>query len=270
MRADYHLHTNFSFDSNTPLKDQIQAAIDHGMEEICLTDHYEPPYPGLPLWQADLAARAKALQDPALTHLKGQITIRQGAEVGLLDIPSQRASIHRLVTENQLDFVIASCHMCQGEDPYYPEFFQNKTRAEGFARYIGELAHLITTIDADDFSVVGHIDYPSKGCPYTDKMLRYSDAPEQIDALFRYVISHGKGIEINTSIFRALGKDALDIAWLKRYQELGGEIITIGSDAHTPEPVGYGWDAAATLLKEAGFRYVTTFSAMKPIFHKIP
>ena len=101
-------------------------------------------------------------------------------------------------------------------------------------------------------------------------MLRYSDAPEQIDALFRYVISHGKGIEINTSIFRALGKDALDIAWLKRYQELGGEIITIGSDAHTPEPVGYVWDAAATLLKEAGFRYVTTFSAMKPIFHKIP
>lgn len=268
MRADYHLHTAFSFDSNSPLENQIQAAIDHGMAEICLTDHYEPPYPGLPLWQFDLAERAKALTAPHITELAQKITIRQGAEVGLLDIPGYREHIHRLVEQYHLDFIIASCHMCQGEDPYYPEFFHGQTRAQGFSRYLKELAHLVTTID--DFSVVGHIDYPSKGCPYADKMLRYADAPDEIDCLFRYIIDHGKGIEINTSIFRALGEDKLDIAWLKRYKELGGEIITIGSDAHDPAPVGYGWDAAAALLKEAGFSYTATFCQMQPVFHKIP
>ncbi len=133
--------------------------------------------------------------------------------------------------------------------------------------YLSELAQLVTTID--DFSVVGHIDFPTKGCPYDDKMLRYTDAPEIMDTLFRYLIDHGKGIEVNTSIFRALGKDTLDMAWLKRYKELGGEIVTIGSDAHKPQDVGYGWDAAANLLKEAGFAYIATFRQMKPIFHKI-
>ncbi len=267
MRTDYHIHTEFSFDSNAAIAAQIQSAIDHGMEEICLIDHYEPAYPGLPLWQADLKARAEALSGPALALLKEKITVREGAEVGLLDLPGQRELIHQLVTENKLDFVIASCHLCQGEDPYYASFFTGRTRGESFALYLSELVQLVTTID--DFSVVGHIDFPAKGCPYQDKMLRYTDASDAIDTLFRYLIHQGKGIEINTSIFRALGKDTLDIAWLKRYKELGGKIITIGSDAHKPQDVGYGWDGAAKLLQEAGFGYTATFYQMKPVFHKI-
>ena len=267
MRADYHMHTAFSFDSNATLREQIEAAIDKGLEEICLTDHYEPAYPGLPLWQADLGARAEALDAADLAPLRERVTVRQGAEVGLLDLPGQRARIHQLVTHHKLDFVIASCHLCQGEDPYYADFFRKRTREEAFSLYISELVDLVKTID--DFSVVGHIDFPTKGCPYADKMLRYTDAPDAIDALFRYIIDHGKGIEVNTSIFRALGKDTLDLAWLKRYKALGGEIVTIGSDAHKPQDVGYGWEAATSLLREAGFDYVATFRQMKPIFHKI-
>lgn len=268
MRADYHMHTEFSFDSNASLRDQLQAAIHCGLEEICLTDHYEPAYPGLPLWQANLPARAAALAAPEIAALKGQITIGQGVEVGLLDQQGYREEIRQLVTDNQLDFVIASCHLCQGEDPYYASFFHKRTRKEAFALYLTELAKLVCTID--DFSVVGHIDFPAKGCPYADKMLRYADAPDVLDGLFRHLIHHGKGLEINTSIFRAMGKDALDMAWLRRYRELGGEIITIGSDAHKPQDVGYGQKAAAAILKEAGFSYLTTFRQMQPIFHKIP
>lgn len=271
MRADYHIHTEFSFDSSASLGAQIQSAIDHNLAEICLTDHYEPAYPGLPLWQVDLSARAKALQNPALAPLMEQIMVREGAEIGLLDLSGYGEEIHQLVTENQLDFVIASCHLCQGEDPYYPGFFSGKTRGEAFSLYLTELSHLVEhTISPEDFSVVGHIDFPTKGCPYGDKMLRYTDAPEALDSLFRYLIDHGKGLEINTSIFRAIGKDTLDMAWLKRYRALGGEIVTIGSDAHKPQDVGYGQEAAAELLKEAGFSYLATFTRMEPIFHKIP
>lgn len=270
MRADYHVHTAFSFDSDAALHQQIQSAIEKGMEEICLTDHYEPPYPGLPLWQADLAARAAALTAPDIAPLTERITVRSGVEAGLLDFHGQQEALHELVCRHQLDFVIASCHMCREEDPYFPEFFQERTRQEAFSLYIEELARLITTIQGDDFSVVGHIDYPSKGCPYADKMLRYADAPDALDQLFSYLIQQGKGLEINTSIFRSLGKDTLDMTWLKRYRALGGEIITIGSDAHKPQDVGYGWAAAAALLKEAGFSYTTSFCQMQPIFHKIP
>lgn len=271
MRADYHMHTEFSFDSDAALEAQIQSAIDHNLEEICLTDHYEPAYPGLPLWQADLSARAKALQNPALVRFLEQITVRQGAEVGLLDLSGYGEEIHQLVRENQLDFVIASCHLCQGEDPYYAGFFAGKTRADAFSLYLKELARLVEhSIKPEDFSVVGHIDFPTKGCPYKDKMLRYTDAPDALDVLFRYLICHGKGLEINTSIFRALGKDTLDMTWLKRYRALGGEIVTIGSDAHKPQDVGYGQEAAAALLKEAGFSYLATFRQMEPVFHKIP
>lgn len=270
MRADYHMHTEFSFDSNASLVMQIQSALDHGLDEICLTDHYEPAYPGLPLWQVDLPARREALKSPALALLEEKIIVRQGAEVGLLNLSGYKEEIHQLVTDNQLDFVIASCHLCQGEDPYYPGFFGGKTRGEAFALYLTELVSLVQhTIWPEDFSVVGHIDFPTKGCPYQDKMLRYTDAPDALDSLFHYLIAHGKGLEINTSIFRAIGEDTLDITWLKRYRALGGEIVTIGSDAHKPQDVGYGQRAAAALLKEAGFSYLATFRQMEPIFHKI-
>ena len=84
----------------------------------------------------------------------------------------------------------------------------------------------------------------------------------------RIVIAKGKGMEINTSGVDRAGDFLPSAAFLKRYKELGGEIVTLGSDAHAPDRVGQYASEAMAILKDI-FGYVCTFADRKPIFHKI-
>ena len=90
---------------------------------------------------------------------------------------------------------------------------------------------------------------------------------DQIEAILKCVVESGRGIECNTSRGQGPWLPGRDI--LRRYRELGGEIITLGSDAHTPEFVGEGIREGQELLRECGFRYICTFRELKPIFHKL-
>ena len=93
---------------------------------------------------------------------------------------------------------------------------------------------------------------------------RYKDI---LDEILRKLISKGKGIELNTGGYHyGLGEPNPCTAVIKRYRELGGEIITIGADAHTPDKVAYAFDKAATVLENCGFRYYTVFKDHKPEF----
>ena len=98
---------------------------------------------------------------------------------------------------------------------------------------------------------------------------RYRNAPDELDALFMYLISHGKGLEINTSSKTPYGFFMPDEDIMCRYHELGGEIVTIGSDAHTPDRIGEHYTAACQMLRRAGMRYVCTYENHNPIFHRI-
>ena len=88
--------------------------------------------------------------------------------------------------------------------------------------------------------------------------------------MFRYIIPLGKCIEVNTATYRNLGqREVPGEDWLRRYVQLGGEYITFGSDAHSPEYIHYRFDDAAEMARRAGVKYYATFERMKPVFHKL-
>lgn len=268
MLADYHIHTEYSFDSETPMMRQIERAHAAGLSELCFTDHMELDF-HRPLAELDAEAYLAGYRGLGETP----IPVKFGLEAGISCRESSKARVKSVIRDMPFDFVIASLHMFNGTDPFQEAFFQGRDAVKICRDYIQELFSRLTAFGAEYFSVVGHIDYPAKGYGYKylhGGKFRYEWAADELDTLFRYLIENGKAIEINTSSYRRLtdgrypGHD-----WLARYAELGGEYVTLGSDAHIPEHIGLGLDTAAELAKQAGIRYYATFDRMKPEFHAL-
>ena len=114
---------------------------------------------------------------------------------------------------------------------------------------------------------MGHYDFCAKCAPYPDRAFRYEDAPDLFDQLFRILVASHRGIEINTSAWRTA--PAWDLTLLRRYRELGGEFITLGSDAHAPNRVGSRIAQALELAQAAQIPYLATYQSLRPVFHRI-
>ena len=123
----------------------------------------------------------------------------------------------------------------------------------------------------EGFCVYGHLDFITRYGMYEDNSLKYADYSDLIDAVLKALIERGRGIEINTSGFKygiSNTYPSLDI--VKRYKELGGEIITVGSDAHYTEYLADTLTLPITSLKKPVLTMVCTFREKKPIFNKLP
>ena len=196
----------------------------------------------------------------------GRLDVRIGVEQGLQ--PYLAEKINAYDPEKKLDFIIGSTHLIDGADPYYETFWKNRSTQESIAAYFENIYKSICV--CSNFDVYGHLDYivryaPGKDSEYHPK--RYSDI---LDAVLKKLIENGKGIEINTAGLRYGLKEANPcLVILKRYRELGGEIITTGSDAHKPEDLAYGFEKLHALLKYTGFSYYTVFKQRKPEFIRL-
>lgn len=266
MLADYHTHCSCSEDSDTPPEQQVLAALNCGLEELCLTDHADTadragvPGPDDYDWSA-----VRRVNREMRERFGDRIALPLGVEVGAarLDLADRW-----LDTIPEIDFVIASQHhvsgRCGGIDLWDYRFPQGQleTMLEDY------FDDLLAVAKWGRFSVLGHMTLPLRymmkaGLPPAD-LTPYRD---RIDAVLRRLTESGLGLECNTS--RGVGPRLPGEDILRRYRELGGEIITLGSDAHTPEFVGAGIREAQELLRECGFRYVCTFRERKPVFHKL-
>jgi histidinol-phosphatase (PHP family) len=267
MRCDYHLHSSISADSETSSYQQIKQAEALGLDEICFTEHLEIHFYRGDAWHVDLEEyRERFRQFPSRS-----VAIKFGVEAGIALAPEHFPELEDELRSAGCDFVIASAHSVDDIDPFNPEFYAGKTISEAFQDYISSIYTGITQLDPSLFSCVGHIDFPAKGAhSEKDSRLFYKYAPDEIDALFQYIIQLGKCIEINTATYRNLG--GLSIPgedWLRRYVQMGGEYVTFGSDAHSPEYIFYRMDEAAEMARRAGIKYYATFDRMAPTFHKL-
>ena len=123
----------------------------------------------------------------------------------------------------------------------------------------------------DDFDVYGHLDYVVRYCPSGEKIFRMSDYKEVFEQIFKKIIPKGKGIEINTgSLYKNMSYAHPHMDILKLYKDMGGEIITVGSDAHKPEYLCYDFETyARDALTSLGYRYYCTFKNRKPEFNPL-
>lgn len=275
MLWDLHMHTHFSGDSDATPESMIQAAMDAGLSGLCFTDHLDYDYwkdPELFLLDIDAyLAKCRQLQENLLLREKtqpavegpGAFSICTGIELGLQ--PHLASRLWEITGNYSFDFIIASSHAVKGVDPCYPDFFAGKTEDEAYEEYFASILENIAVFD--DFDVYGHIDYVVRYGPNRNRFYSYQKFREIIDEILKALISRGKGIELNTGGFKyGLGHPNPSEDILKRYRELGGEIITIGADAHKPEHVAYAFDKVPEILKEAGFKYFTVFKKRQPEF----
>lgn len=262
---DYHVHTCYSQDADVPLSAQLDAAVRAGFKEICFTDHvdFDLIADGKPFYPpADLNALKEELK--AIAPLYPSVKVKRGAEVSFCDKRCAEAA-KDYIKNADLDFVIGSLHVIDGVDTYTHEFYVGKTKEQAYRLYLSTLANVIRTNSY--FCAMGHYDFVTKYAPYPDRSLSYSFAPDLFDAIFTYLIQNGKTLELNTSAWLNGPNWGLDV--YKRFSELGGEFVTVGSDAHRSSRVGARFDEAYELLRAAGIRYVATYDKMKPTMHRI-
>ncbi|MCI6466988.1 MAG: histidinol-phosphatase HisJ family protein [Faecalicatena sp.] len=271
ITSDFHMHTDFSSDCDTPVRSMIEGAIEKGLRTICITDHNDKDYPfhediGPKAFTFDLDEYFKVL-GALRKEYEDRIDVRIGIEIGLQ--PHLGEYYKELVNKYPFDFVIGSVHVVHGNDPYYQEMFQGRSDEEAYRE---TFQATLEDLDAvDDFDVLGHIDYVVRYGKNKTQEYSYQKYKEELDEILKKVISKGKGIEMNMAGFKyALGFCHPHPDVLKRYRELGGEIITIGADGHKPEHIAYDFEKASDILKACGFKYYTEFLQRKPIFQQLP
>lgn len=270
MKADCHMHTVFSADADYQPVDMILSSIDKDLETICFTDHIDYDFPKMNdkwdmTFDLDTPAYLKKIRE-LKEQYKEKITIRTGVELGLQ--PHLGARYHTYVNANDFDFVIGSLHVVDGLDPYYPEAFDGIRDEDMYRRVFDVMLECVQ--NTDDFDVLGHMDYIVRYGKSKAEQYSYGKYAQEIDDILRCVIEKGKGIELNTSGLKyGLGFAHPHPDILKRYRELGGEIITVGSDAHRPEHVAYDFQKVNGILKSCGFKYYTEFEKRTPIFKQL-
>lgn len=266
MLWDTHMHTHFSGDSDADPRDMIRSAKEKGLGGLCFTDHLDIDYPQTPdEFLIDFPAYFSELKD-IQQDFSSSFPVYIGLELGLQ--PHLAKELPAVVKEYPFDFIIGSSHVVHRMDPYYPEYYTGKTEDEAYREYFESILENLAVFDC--FDVYGHIDYVVRYGPNTNTYYTYEKFADVIDEILRTLIQKGKGIEINTGGFKyGLGHPNPTEAILKRYRELGGEIITIGADAHKPEHVAFDFNKVPAILKEAGFSYYTVFKNRKPDFYKL-
>ncbi|MCR5083024.1 MAG: histidinol-phosphatase HisJ family protein [Parasporobacterium sp.] len=266
MYFDCHNHTRFSADSEANPEDMLKKAIERGVTRYCFTDHQDFDFPYEDL---KFDVDAKEYFDTLLPIKKkyaDKIEVNIGIELGLENHLWDR--LDEYAKSADFDFVIGSMHLLDRKDPYYPEFFEGKDEVDLFRRFFESTYENIKGFK--NFDVLGHLDYVVRYAPTKNENYSYNKFSDIIDAILKELIESGRGIEINSSGFRrGLGEPHPCFEVVKRYKELGGEIITTGSDAHVKEDVARDFDKIYALIKEAGFNYICAFNKRKADFFKI-
>lgn len=263
---DQHVHTSFSGDCETAPETMIKRAIELGLSGLCFTDHIDLDYQEEPgYFDLDLVSYSHTILQ-LKEAFSTVLPVHLGVELGLQPHVAEQNSI--IATALPFDFIIGSTHCVDQKDIYYPSFHENYTPKESYEKYF--LATLENVKTFHNYDVYGHLDYIARYVPDQSVPFSYRDYADLIDTILKSIIEDGKGIEMNMSGYRyGLGMPNPCDDILKRYHELGGEIITVGSDAHTPENLGLQFSMAPEHLLMAGFRYYTVFQERKPQFLKL-
>lgn len=251
MIFDNHSHTAFSSDSEMQLDDALAAAESLGLG-LVVTEHYDYDYLDSKHYQ-DRDFRFDAARYWEQYAGRRGDKLRLGVEVGITD--TCLAANQEFIAKAPFDLIIGSVHMIDLLDLYYPDFYQDKSKAESYRIYLQVMAQEIRRHSYID--VLGHIDYICRYADYEDKELEYGCFQEEIDAVLRGALETDTVMELNT---RRLGdKQSAErlLEIYRRYHELGGRYVTLGSDAHTKENVGMNFKTALAMAEAAQLQPVT-------------
>ena len=277
MLADYHVHTGFSDDSTYPLRQAALDAVRLNLDELCFTEHVD--YGVKPEWNQPDGARFEDGHpvtncpyvpyldelDRVREELRGKVALRAGLELGVQT--STIGENHALVRTlgERLDFVICSIHQVDNLEFWNGDFQRGRTQEEIHRAYYEELLGVVERFR--DYTVLGHLDLIRRYDPFGD--YPFENVRDVVAEILRRVIENGKGIEVNTSGIRyGMGGFQPGPDILRLYRDLGGTVVTVGSDSHRPEHLASYLRAAYHQLEGLGFEGVFTFGGGEPTLNR--
>jgi histidinol-phosphatase (PHP family) len=248
---DSHMHTAFSHDSKVLLEMYTAQAAVYGIREIAITDHVDfgPDQPGYRYFDYDV--RRKVIADAA-ERWAGRVQIRHGVE---LTYESRYEDVIREYLEKHaFDFTIGSVHAVK-DSPYtkanIESFAAGRTVAEAVEPYFAEVERAIRS---DLFDTLGHLDQCKRWLLPWFPTAAFATIPESYEPLLRALVETGMALEVNTSGLRRPEAEMYPARWVvERFRQLGGERVTVGSDAHMPQHFAFGLEEAAEIVAAAGF-----------------
>lgn len=264
---DSHMHSDNSIDGSHSVIYMAEQAQSRGLMGIAITDHAEcerlsePGYLTRILQSIFDVAKGKA----AFRH---RMTFGAGIEVGV----NGRcfAAADKLVGSYAFDFVLGAVHNDKNGACYYHAPYASNTPEQNKALLDRYFEDVMDTVAWGGFDSLAHITYPLRSAAQHSICLDLGLYKEQIDVILKGLADGGKALEINTSGLRSPLGELMPPLWmLRRFRELGGEYVTIGSDAHQADHVGQGIEQAMEALDQAGFDYFAFYRARRPIMLRV-
>lgn len=263
---DFHMHSEYSIDSRATMKDMVLSAISKNIKSICFTDHVDFE---ATVNKIDIQFRTEDyfnnINKVKYTY-KSSIEILSGVEIGVQTHLAHRYK--KFIEENPFDFVIMSIHSVDGKDIYEDKYVKDKDPLFAIEEYYQTMYNCLNSYD--DFDSLGHIDFIDRYFEDYNDIPRFEAYRNIIEKILKLLIEKNKALEINTAGLR-YGLDYFHpkLQVLELYKDLGGELLTFGSDSHTPLHVGYEYRTMEKILKEMGFKYIYIYKERKKIPIKI-
>jgi histidinol-phosphatase (PHP family) len=255
---DYHIHTNCSPDASDSMPDVCRFAYMHNFDEIAITDHCEANANNSS-WGDNALDRNFRFMTIAKEEFEDRISIKIGIELG--QAMQNLTLSDRVLSKYQFDVVLGSLHNIAGESDFAYIKFDKYDLDVLVHQYFIEILDLVNWNKTD---VLTHLTYPLRYLSSKTKfdLLKHKDI---IAEILTKLAQNGKALEINTSGLRQRYGKTLPEMWVvKLFRDLGGEYITIGSDAHCIKHLGNGVFEGMKIAKEAGFNYIASYEKRIP------
>lgn len=235
---DTHVHTKVSSDSKMNIEDAIYQAKNNGFSLI-ITEHLDLKFPKEGLFYFDIKDYLKEY-----SKYRGN-DLLLGVEMGMKEDCLEES--RKLIKDSNLDYVIGSVHLIDNMDFYYDEYYKGKDKREAYEKYFNVMVSCLKNYNFIDS--LGHIDYIARYSKYNDKEIYYSEFDDIIDEVLKTLIEKNTCLELSTR--RLNDEKAVKNLMIiyKRFRELGGRYVTIGSDAHNPASIGNNFSKAIEIAK---------------------
>ena len=263
---DLHVHTYLCRHAEGTPRDYVRAAAERGVVALAFTDHLPlapelaervPGADGYAMGEPELALYVSEVEEAAQLGRDLGVEVLCGVEADL--VPTGLDDVRALVDRHSFDVVLGSVHFIDGwafDDPSRREEYGRWTPEDLWQRYFADLAAAAATGIAD---VIAHADLVKKFC-FTPK--------GSVEALYRStadsLFAAGVAVEVNTAGLRKPCKEIYPAAAFLRQLKRAGVPVTVGSDAHSPSEVGFGWSEAVETLRDAGYRSALVFRGRVP------
>lgn len=273
IKADIHVHTSYSSDCEAPMEGVVKRAIELGLKTLCFTEHMDRDYPRAPQLTEDDPPEF-VLDTPAYRSGYEEMREKYGKSINLLfgvELGLQPQVVdwnNSYVNQFSFDYIIGSIHTVDCMDPYYPYYFEGKTEYEAYSRYFEFMLQNLELFS--DFDSLGHLDYIVRYGPNKNRDYSYRQYAQFIDSILELIVKKGIALEVNTAGYRkGLGTPNPVKDIILRYIELGGKLITIGSDAHRADSLCDGFSAAEALLLDCGIKEHAVFEKRRPVLYPL-